>query len=151
MKVISVREHSQYARQAIAYFQKRWATPDSMAVYEDCIIHCIGSDSPLPQWYLLMDDERIVGCAGLITNDFISRHDLWPWICALYIEEADRGHNYAKLLIEQAENDARKAGYKNVYIATDHIGYYEHFGAEYIATGYHPWNDSSRIYRIALA
>lgn len=39
-------------------------------VYEDCINHCITTKNPLPQWYLLMDEDEILGCARLITNDF---------------------------------------------------------------------------------
>ncbi len=75
MTVISVREHPQYKERAVAYFQSKWAGESSMMVYEDCIAHSITTDNPLPVWYLLTDGEKIAGCAGLITNDFISRMD----------------------------------------------------------------------------
>ena len=114
LHIVSIRENLEYKEQAIAYFQKRWASDDSMMVYEDCISHCIGTTSSLPQWYLLLDGERIVGCAGLITNDFISRMDLYPWLCALYIEEDCRGNALGCLLIEKCKADTKAAGFDNL-------------------------------------
>jgi len=150
MKVKSVRKYPQLKERAISYFQEKWANDSSMMVYEDCITHSIATKSPLPHWYLLMEDDQIIGCAGLITNDFISRMDLYPWICAVYIEETHRGNAYGSLLMEQAKRDAKTGGFTHLYLCTDHIGYYEKYGFEYIATGYHPWGESSRIYSTAL-
>lgn len=150
MEVISVREKPEHMERIIKYFQSRWANESSMKVYEDCIEQCIKTDSPLPHWYILEDMGKIVGGAGLITNDFISRMDLYPWICALYIEEEYRGHRYANLLMEKAKEDAKAGGFKFVYLCTDHIGYYEKFGFEHIGMGYHPWGGDSRIYRFEL-
>lgn len=146
MKVISVRENPEYTQTAIKYFQAHWATDDSKAVYDDCITSCVNAANPLPQWYLLYDGEKVVGCAGLITNDFISRMDLYPWLCALFIEEDYRGNAYGNLLIEKAKEDAKKVGFKKLYLCSDHVGYYEHYGFERIATGYHPWGESSGIF-----
>lgn len=150
MKVISIKEHPEYKDRAIEYFQMKWASPHSMKVYEDSISNCINTTRPLPQWYLLMENDKIIGCAGLITNDFISRMDLYPWVCALYIEEEYRGNAYGSLLLEQAKIDSKIGKFTNLYLCTDHVGYYEKFGFVYIATGYHPWGDSSRIYEIEL-
>lgn len=150
MKIISVRQNPAYMDAAIRYFQDHWASEDSAMVYDDCIRHCIGAEAPLPQWYLLYDGERIIGCVGMITNDFISRMDLYPWLCALYIEEDCRGHAYGSLLIEQCKQDAKLAGFSKLYLCTDHVGYYEHYGFTRIGTGYHPWGETSGIFEADL-
>lgn len=149
-EIISVRNNPEYAGKAIEYFQKHWAGENNKMVYADCIKSCIGSPSPLPQWYLLYSNDLIIGCAGLITNDFISRMDLWPWLCALYIDENFRGNGFGSLLIEKIKTDAKKSGFSSLYLCTDHTGYYERCGFEKLATGYHPWGESSTIYMAAL-
>ena len=152
MKVVSLRQQPQYLETAIAYFQKRWASEDSMMVYDNCLRNCISAKAPLPQWYLLVDErtDAVAGCAGLITNDFISRMDLYPWACALFVEPEYRGHAYGSLLLHRAKQDAAAGGFSSMYLCTDHIGYYEKYGFCYIGDGYHPWGESSRIYEIKL-
>ena len=150
MEIISVKKSPEYTNEAIKYFQSKWASENSMNVYDDCIRNCITTSNPLPQWYLLVENSKVIGCAGLITNDFISRMDLYPWVCALYIDEDFRGNEYGSLLLEQAKQDAKESGFSNLYLCTDHIGYYEKYGFKYIGIGYHPWGDSSRIYSITL-
>ena len=149
MRVISVRENPEYKEVAIKYFPSKW-TEVAPEIYEDCIAHAVGSEDVLPQWYLLEKEGGIMGCAGLITNDFISRMDLYPWFCALYIDEAYRGNAYAVLLIEKAKEDTRKAGFSRMYLSTEHVGYYEKYGFRYIGQGYHPWGENSRIYEIEV-
>lgn len=146
MNVISIQKQPEYKEQAIDYFQNVWAKDATEMVYKDCIKHTGEGLFNLPQWYLLMNDQQIIGCAGLITNDFISRMDLFPWLCALYIHPDFRGNNLAVYLIEQAKKDTKEASLKKLYLSTDHIGYYEKFDFTFLDFGYHPWNGKSRIY-----
>lgn len=148
MKIVSIRENPEYKDKAVEYFSSKWSV--TRAVYEDCITHCITTPNPLPQWYLLEKDEDIIGCGGLITNDFISRMDLYPWACGIFIEEKHRGNAYGSLLLEKAKEDSKKGGFEKLYLSTDHTGYYEKYGFHYIGQGYHPWGEESRIYQASL-
>lgn len=145
MKIISIRENPEYKEQAIRYIQSKW-TSVSPIIYEDCIHHSIGASNPLPQWYLLEKNGDIIGCAGLITNDFISRMDLYPWVCALHVNREHRGNAYGALLLEKAKWDCMQAGFEQMYLATDFEDFYEKYGFRHIGQGYHPWEESSRIY-----
>ena len=41
MKIISVKENPEFKNRAIKFIQSKWASEESMMVYEGCIPHCI--------------------------------------------------------------------------------------------------------------
>ncbi len=143
-KILAIHEHKGLLERGIDYFSRRWNS--DRRLYADAIANSFGADSPIPRWYLLMMGDEIIGGCGLIANDFISRQDLTPWICALYVEEPYRHRGFGKALLEHARKEAGTLGYKKVYLCTDHQGYYEQYGWVHIANGYHLWGDASRIY-----
>lgn len=149
-KVIRLRDNPDKLTDILSFVKQKWASEETQAVYDDCLRHSLTTNSPLPQWYGLMRNDEIIGCAGIITNDFISRMDLWPWLCALYVEEQYRGQFLSRKLIEIAEEDARSTRFKSIFLATDHEGLYEKVGFDYIGDGYHPWGEKSRIYEKKL-
>lgn len=149
MRIISVKENPEYKESIIIYLQKSW-TEIPPEVYSNCVEHCITSPSPLPQWYVLEKNNRLIGCAGLVTNDFISRMDLYPWLVALFIDEDFRGYSHAQLLIKKAISDAIKIGFRKLYLTTALVGYYEKYGWKYIGDGYQPCGTKAKIYEISI-
>ena len=79
-----------------------------------------------------LDGERIVGGLGVIENDFHDRRDLTPNICAVYTEEDHRGRGIAGRLLNMAVEDLRAKGVSPVYLLTDHTGFYERCGWEFL-------------------
>ena len=146
-KIISLRKEPELLDMFCTYFSKNWGRE---VIYRNCMESSLSSDSPLPQWFLLVKKDEICGGCGLITNDFISRMDLYPWLCALFIEPEYRGRALGSLLIEKCKEDSRKAGFPKLYLCTDHVGYYEHYGFTRIGTGYHPWGETSGIFEAQL-
>ena len=150
MEIWSLRECPEKMEEFISYFQEKWADEYSGAMYRDCLSHTPGARGPLPQWYLLRTGEDTLGCAGLIPNDFISRADLWPWLCALYIEPEARGRGFGGILIRHVEGECRRLGFPRLYLTTDLIGYYERYGYSFLGKGYGPDGGESRIYEKGL-
>ena len=150
MQIIGLREHPEYLEKAIQYIFSKWGNVNNYLCYHDCIEHSIDVNSPLPRWYLMEDEGEIIGCAGLLINDFISRMDLSPWISSIFIEESRRGNKLGALLIDHVKEDALNAGFSKLYLCTNYIGYYEKFDFSYVGMGYHPWGDSSRVYECNL-
>lgn len=143
LQTVSLRENPELLERFCGYFSLRWGKEE---LYRDCMQSALQTSSPLPQWFLLLKDDEIAGGCGLITNDFISRMDLYPWLCAVYVEEKFRGQGGGSILIDRAVQAAFAMGFDNVYCCTDHTGYYEKYDFKYIGIGYHPWNETSRIY-----
>lgn len=141
--ILSVRDNPAYLSRATDYFSEKWGIDRS--VYENSISFSLSTLSPLPRWYLLMRENTIIGSFGLIANDFISRQDLWPWLCALYVEENERNKGLGGMLLEFGRREAKKLGFDKVYLSTDHTGYYEKYGWRFIGIGYGPFGES-RIY-----
>lgn len=144
-KIISVSYHPEYSERAIDWFASKWGI--DRKEYEKTIYECINNKESIPQWYLAINEnDEIIGGCGLIQNDFVDRTDLFPYLCALFVEEKARGNSLGAKLLENARIDAGRLGFDKLYLCTDHTSYYEKYSWKYIATGHHPWGEASRIY-----
>lgn len=150
MKVVSIKERPDLLEDITQYFINKWASEESKMVYVDCIKNALETQNKMSCWYVLLDEDKIIGSVGLISNDFVSRMDLYPYLCALYVDKEYRGKNLGKMLIDRVKKDTISLGYDYLYLVTDHNGYYEHFDFHRIGIGYHPWGETSAIYRCDL-
>ena len=150
VRLVAVREHPELAALAIDAYSAWWSGGQRRDLYDDCVRHSLDTPSTLPRWYLLLAGDEAIGGAGMISNDFISRMDLWPWLCAVYVAEPYRGRRLAGRLICRVKADARAAGFEALYVATNLRGFYERYGFAEIGVGYHPWGEQSRLFKAPL-
>ncbi|HNX75171.1 MAG TPA: GNAT family N-acetyltransferase [Candidatus Rifleibacterium sp.] len=144
--IINIHEFADGIEEGIAYIHGIWGSSRSLSYYQDALRHSFTS-ARLPQFFLLLDAGRPIGCAAIITNDFISRHDLYPWAACLYVAESERGKGHGGRLLEHACLKAKEAGFADIYLTTDHDGYYERYGWQRIEDGIDLFSGQpSRIY-----
>lgn len=127
IKIINVKDFDGDLDEGVRYIHDKWGNDRNYHFYENAIRHA-SAGNDLPQFYLMIKSGRIIGCAALLTNDYISRQDLIPWVGCLFVEKNERGKEYGKRLLKHALRKARQAGFSKAYLTTDHDGYYEKYG-----------------------
>ena len=129
LRYIKLRETPKLKASAVEWFHSKWGVPRE--AYRECMDDYLNGITEYG-WYLCLDDEQIVGGLGVIANDFHDRKDLSPNICAVYTEEAYRKQGIAGNLLNMTVDDLRSKGITPVYLVTDHTGFYERYGREYL-------------------
>ena len=126
---IDLRQRPQLKDCAAEWFHQKWSVP--MEAYLECMNAYLNGSTEYG-WYLCLNGDKIVGGLGVIENDFHDRPDLTPNICAVYTEESYRCHGIAGKLLNMAVEDLRAKGISPVYLLTDHVGFYERYGWEFL-------------------
>ncbi|MCI9337910.1 MAG: GNAT family N-acetyltransferase [Lachnospiraceae bacterium] len=128
-EIRKIREHPDMAQAAAGWFHEKWGIP--LKAYRESIEACLRRENPVPQWYLAVEEDRIVGGLGVIENDYHNRPDLAPNVCAVFVEEAYRCRGIAGELLETVCSDMAAQGVEPLYLLTDHDSFYERYGWEF--------------------
>lgn len=130
IQFLKIRDHNEMAEKAAKWFHRKWEVP--LEAYKESINECLKHENPVPQWYIAMDGDTIVGGLGVIENDFHDRKDLAPNVCAVYVEETYRGKGIAGKLLRCVCDDMESQGIDTLYLITDHTSFYERYGWEFL-------------------
>ena len=129
LRYLTLRDCPGRMEEAAQWFHEKWGVPKE--AYLECMTAYLGRETEYG-WYLCLSGERIVGGLGVIENDFHDRKDLAPNVCAVYTEADYRCRGIAGRLLDMAVEDLRAKGISPVYLVTDHIGFYERYGWEFL-------------------
>mgnify|MGYP004457444789 FL=1 len=128
-QIIRLVDDPQWKAPAARWFHEKWGVPEE--AYLESMGACFSKAGPVPQWYLAVAAERILGGMGVIENDFHDRKDLAPNVCAVYTEPDVRCQGIAGALLNFVCADMNARGISTLYLVTDHTSFYERYGWQF--------------------
>lgn len=143
-KIVNIKDCISLKDKVASWFSsKRGISKESYLVsFEESI----NAKDGVPNWYVILNEESIIGGVGVIENDFHTRKDLSPNICALYVEEEFRNKGLAGKLLNRVLTDLKENKYKKAYLITDHTSFYERYGWKYLYNVICDDKSSARMY-----
>lgn len=129
-RIIRLTDKPAIKEDAAKWFHEKWCIP--LAAYTESMEECLSKRDSVPQWYAAIENDRIIGGLGVIENDFHDRKDLYPNVCAVYVEEDKRRNGVAGALLDYVCTDMKEKGFDTLYLLTDHTSFYERYGWEFL-------------------
>jgi len=145
LEIINLARRQEEVKQVIDWLWDEWGNRHNYNFFHAYVQHSLG-EGDLPQHFGIFLDGQLMGSVALIRNDLTSRQDLTPWLSALYVRKEQRGKGYGSMLMEHVLKVAGDLGYRQVYLGSLHIGYYEKRGWRFLENGVLPSGDLIRIY-----
>lgn len=147
MKIVSLKNNPELCKRAKLYCLEKWNSV--YGSFAKCAEESVKADT-LPQTWIELGfegDREIIGFYQLAEHDGLTRSvSLTPFICTLYVDERVREHGHGEVLLNHAKYEAARLGYEKLYLATDHIGYYEKKGFYEIGLDIFDWGRAAKVY-----
>lgn len=129
-EIIRLIDKPEIKEQAAQWFHEKWNIP--LAAYIESMEDSLTRRKSVPQWYVAVENNRIIAGLGVIENDFHDRKDLAPNVCAVYTEQDKRCNGIAGALLNYVCADMKEKGINDLYLVTDHTSFYERYGWEFL-------------------
>ena len=139
-----VRDWPEAKEEIALWFHERWHVP--LEAYRESVTDCLGRENGVPQWYVVVRGSRIIAGCGVIENDFHERKDLAPTVCAVYVDEEYRNQGIAGFMLQYVCDDMAAMGIDTLYLLTDHTGFYERYGWQFLCMVRGSDGEPSRMY-----
>jgi predicted N-acetyltransferase YhbS len=149
LKILPLYDAPHFADQVTDWLWQAFGDTLSRDFFASVVAHSQQPEA-LPVTFIAIEGERLLGTVGLWRCDLISRQDLWPWLAALYVDEAARGQGLAGRLQQHVKDYARERGFTQLHLYSACRDFYERFGWHYIGDGLDYPATTVHLYRCAL-
>ena len=107
MEILKLREEKERISEAAFWFHEKWKVP--MEAYRESMQAATENNSSIPQWYIVVEGNKIIAGAEVIEND-------------LY-----RCQGIAGKLLDYVCDDMKEMGIETLYLITEHTSFYEKY------------------------
>lgn len=147
MNIYSVKNDCSLCEKVKLYCMEKWnKVYECFAEYADKSVYA----DTLPQTWVIMgmkEEKEIIGFYQLISHERLTLSaGASPFISAIYVDERVRGYGYGEMMLNHAGYEAASLGYEKVYVATDHIGFYEKYGFRETGLDIYEWGRAAKLY-----
>ena len=136
MKIVNLKDNLEYLNEVVLLEHNEWARePEKnkqkrIKEKEEKIKNNLSKNDFCK--LLLLKDKELIGFISIFPHDSEEYPELTPWYATMYVKEEYRSKGYSRLLNDAILKEAKKRGFKTLYLKTELINYYEKFGAKYI-------------------
>ena len=123
---IPVRDWPEAKEEIAAWFHERWQVP--LETCRENIRDCLGEETGVPQWYVVVRESRIIAGCGVVRNDSHRRKDLAPNVCAFHVDGEYRGQGIGSFLLQYVCEDMAAMGIDTLYHRNDPDGVFRKNG-----------------------
>lgn len=152
LKIYDIKEKQQYLKEVAELIQKEWGKKHiSKIQFQEKVNKKISKiienfDNPLYCKLILLDDDILIGFISIFPTDGEEKKDLSPWYATMFVKQEYRGKGYSKILNKAILEEAKKRGFKKLYLKTTLTDYYEKFGAKYLES----LNSGEKLYYFSI-
>ena len=137
MKIYNVKEKQEYIEEIARLSKLEQAEYDTEEELNNKIQQTINKiknnlDNPSYCKLVLLDNDNLVGFISIFPTDGDECQELTPWYATMYVKKEYRGLGYSKILNDAILKEAKRLGFKKIYLKSELKNYYEKFGAKYI-------------------
>ena len=137
LNIYDLKEKQEYIQEVAILTEKEWGKYSSKEEFykkvENKILKIKSNFNNIKYCKLiLLDDKDLVGFISIFPSDGEERKDLSPWYATMFVKKEFRNKGYSKILNNAILSEAKRRGFKKIYLKTDLVNYYEKFGAKYM-------------------
>ena len=120
IKIEHLGKHRSAIPEIVSWLHNEWGHlgPDVSLSKLASIYENRTSPHQIPETFVALLDDEIVGTASIVDHDMSTRMDLSPWLAAVYVKAECRGAGVGSQLVQALMDEIALLGLKRFYLFT---------------------------------